>query len=314
MIFTPHEQHSIAQIQRIEGLISQSTTIETALFIVVQLTQHGDPRAKELLLILKENFKKSRQAGIFFERLLLQDNFISAIPDWTAIQKKTDIKNLLYGLNGYHFFKGKKHPKKLLVIFTTMYNNFYMSNPVLFALLAQFGISILILKDATRFNYLKGVKGLGNDPSQLSKSIMTLAKTENIDDIYITGFSSGGYASLLCSSLITCKGYLGFSISSDLSKNSSLSIPKFFTEEVSSQIPDQWLLDLKQILVNNPDACQRSIIYGLDSEHDTAHATQLSGVPNLTLHGLDNCGHITVGYLMAQHELTQVFLRFVFES
>ena len=53
--------------------------------------------------------------------------------------------------------------KPLIVVFTTRYNNFFISNLVFGALLQQTGNSILFLKDTTGGNYLKGMKNFGDN-------------------------------------------------------------------------------------------------------------------------------------------------------
>jgi hypothetical protein len=314
MKFASPSQHSLFQIANIKNIVLKGKMpVDQAIFVAIELTQHGFPEASGIISGLQKQVKNP-EASEFFGNLLKQSHFISLIPNWDAIRREEDLIKSLYKLNGYYFSGGDIYPEKLIVVFTTMYNNFYISNAVLFAFLSQFGVSILILKDATRFNYLNGVEGFGLDPSGIAKEIKSLASSENIKEIYITGFSSGGYGSLLCSCLIPCNGYLGFSISSDLSRNSLLVPGKFFTEDVSSKIPDNWLLDLREFVIDHASSCNRTVFYGAKYKHDVAHAKHLIGIPNLTLHELENCGHITVGALMESGELTGVFRRFIFDN
>ena len=47
--------------------------------------------------------------------------------------------------------------------FTTKYNNFFISNLALAALVVQSGCSVLLQKDTSNFSFLKKISGLGED-------------------------------------------------------------------------------------------------------------------------------------------------------
>ena len=313
MLFESRYQHSSAQLDRLNKLFEIGEISSTeSLFLATEATQHGHPKALSYLEILQRQLKK-KEVQDYLSSLKLQTQFINSIPGWRTVKANQDVLKKLYKLNGYNFIKGSTYPDKLIIVFTTMYNNFYMSNPVFVAFLLQFGVSILILKDATRFNYLNGVKGLGSNLSEVAEKIKFIIAKESIQDVFITGFSSGGYSSLLFSCLVPCKGYLGFSIRSDFSDHSSLKSAKFFTSEVREKVDQRWLVNLKEMLATNQFQCRRDIYVGQNTSVDIEHADNLRQINNVHIHEL-SCGHITLAPLMENNELTRVFHDFIFES
>ena len=313
MLFESRYQHSSAQLDKLNKLFEQGKISATeSLFLATEASQHGHPKALSFIDILQKQLKK-KEVQDYLSSLKLQTQFINSIPGWGTVKANQEVLRKLYELNGYNFIKGSTYPDKLIIVFTTMYNNFYMSNPVFVAFLLQFGVSILILKDATRFNYLNGVKGLGGNLSEVAEKIKSIIAKERIQDVVITGFSSGGYSSLLFSCLVPCRRYLGFSIRSDFSDHSSLQSAKFFTNEVREKVDKRWLVNLKEMLTISQSQCRRDIYVGQNTPIDIEHADNLRQINNVHIHEL-SCGHITLAPLMENEELTRVFYDFIFES
>src|SRR4029079_11507048 len=117
----------------------------------------------------------------------------------------------------------------------------------------------------TYFNYLNGVPGLGSNIFEVSDSIGNIIRENEISKTCITGFSSGGYASLFSSYLMPCKKYLGFSIASDLSSGSKIFPGKFFTPEVRRLIDKKSLLNLRDLAADAADGMDRTLIFGKGS-------------------------------------------------
>jgi hypothetical protein len=174
-------------------------------------------------------------------------------------------------------------------------------------------VSVLILKDCTYFNFLNGVSGLGTDIYSTTSAISSLASEHNILEIFITGYSSGGYASLYASFLVPCAGYLGFSVITDLSRESTLFPGKYFRDEVRSRIDAIHLLNLRTLAELSNNRVPRQIIFGEKSAVDAAHAANMAGLPNLKTTKL-NSGHQTVGALIEHRVLFDYFQRLLFET
>jgi hypothetical protein len=314
MQFYSPEQHSLEQITSIEQELREpKLSWNKALFVATQLVVHGSERADEFVRRVGRQIDHP-DAQQFIGRLSKQAKFIRSIPGLDEISSDQALRSQLYKLDGVFFARGEQHPEKLLVVFTTMYNNFYVSNLVLFAMLRHLGVSILVLKDSSLFNYLNGIVGFGSDIEQVSQNVLSLAQREKISEIYITGFSSGGYASLISSYFLPCAGHLGFSVASDLSHNSVISPPKFFTEAVRKGIDQKWLKNLKADLLRSTEFPRRDIFFGQDYKLDAAHAKNLEGIPGTTVIGLRDCGHLTVASLMESERLTSTFRSLLFES
>ncbi|APB98208.1 alpha/beta fold hydrolase [Polynucleobacter asymbioticus] len=313
MNFESRYQHSSKQLNKLKELREKKEiSVSESLFLATEAIQHGQPYALSLIDCLLSQFHKKEIQDFLFS-LKLQCEFIESIQHWPMVKANPNTLKKLYELNGYQFIKGSKHPSKLIIVFTTMYNNFYMSNAVLAAFLLQFGISILILKDATRFNYLKGVQGLGDDLSKVANKIQLIIDQEGIKEVIIAGFSSGGYASLLLSCLVPCNRYLGFSIRSDLSEHSALAPPKFFLSEVRELLDKRWLINMRERLTTAAIDCRKEIYVGKDNTEDMRHADNLRGLPDVHLHELP-CGHITIAPLMQTGDLTRIFHNIIFET
>jgi hypothetical protein len=314
MQFYSPEQHSLEQITSIEqALRERKLAAKKALFVATQLVVHGSDRADAFIRRVRGQIDHP-DAHQYFDRLSRQAKFIRGIPGLDEVMRTQALRSELYKLDGIYFARGERHPGKLLVVFTTMYNNFYVSNLVLFALLRQFGVSILFLKDTTLLNYLNGIVGFGSDIEQVSQNVVSLAAREKISEIYITGFSSGGYASLMSSGLLPCAGYLGFSVASDLSRNSAIKPPKFFTEDVRQRIDQQWLKNLRTDLLGSAEFPRRDIFFGQDYTVDAAHAKNLEGIPGTTVIGLRDCTHLTIASLIESDRLASTFHALLFES
>ena len=232
---------------------------------------------------------------------------VQAIPQLRAVLTDKTLTRQLLDLSTPYFERGSVQPEKLLIVFTTMYNNFYLSNPVFLAFIRALGVSVLILKDNSVYNYLNGIPGFGDSFDEAASALTTLIKKEQIEKTYITGFSSGGYASLLMSTRIACDGYLGFSIGSDVSANSQLPVSKFFTPDVVKDIDDNVKLDLAAVFKAKPYPYKCKIIYGAHTNIDAPHAENLNGIDGFEVCKLADAGHITLAPLLIRNELLAQF-------
>jgi len=316
MIFKSDRQHSLEKLQHLKSLINANgLTFNQQLGLTSELVQHGFKNADRLIENLQVK-APNPDALDFLNRLLKQYRFIESIPNVEFFQKQPQLISKLYSKNGCSFFQGSQNPDKLVVVFTTMFNNFHISNLLMLAFLSQFGVSILMLKDATRFNYLKGVTGFGDNPEEVAKQILAIKKKNDIEKVFVTGYSSGGFASLLCAQLVQSDGHLGFSILSDTSGLPELTPGKYFNQEVRSKIDNRWLINLRKLLESDASTSIKkyNIYYGLNSKHDFDHAMNLDGLPQVSLNPIKNCGHVTIARLMESFELTSIFHRLIFNS
>lgn len=265
--------------------------------VLTPLVLNASMNAEASLAKIRE-FRLPRDICQHVDRLDCRLTAIRSLPDLASIMADTIFLATFYRRDGFQFFPFPSS-RKLVVAFTTVYNNFGVSNAVLYALLRQFGVSILILKDPSVFNYGRGVRGLGDNPEQLADAVSRIARDIGSSEIYVTGFSSGGYPSLLFSSLVECRGYLGFSIRTGKGYNGD-PLPR---RRVYNDAQDYWiernvaprfLINLRGNFEGRPAECMRVLVVGERDDVDMAHARDMENCPGFELLVLQNCGHDTV--------------------
>lgn len=313
MRFQSPYQHSLAQLKRLRLLAAKT-----------------DPSIKELALLLSESALHG-QGGFassaakmslhdrpdirrfVAERRLLWTK-VRAIPQLAVMQSDTALVQALYRLDDPYFEQGSEHPQKLLILFTTMFNNFELSNLAVLGLLCPLGVSVLILKDASSFNYLLGIPGFGSDMSESIAALKRFIAEKGIEQVYISGYSGAGYAAMLVSTLLKCSGYLGFSVRTDLAADSSRSPGALFTDAARACVPESLCQNLAPRLNAGDHTLPYRIIYGSRSDRDRAHATNLADRPGIVLEEIEGCGHFPISRLLVEDRLAAVFSSLIFQG
>ena len=260
MRFDHVQQHSFAGLTRIEEMARQpDIAIRQALFVAEELVVHAHPGAMRPVTILRE---KSRHRDILAHAGTLHDTFGQIRRHFRLETARRDHLEHFYRLNGFVHVKNPAPNDTLLVVFTTMFNNFYVSNAAFSAMLSGVPCDILLLKDASLLNYHSGVAGFAPDFPGIAPAIERFAHQHGKSRIVLTGYSSGGYAALLTSLLMPCHGFLGFSHQVDLAAGSVLPSPRLFSEEVRAHVGNAWLLDCRTLLERADQTVPRTLIYG----------------------------------------------------
>jgi hypothetical protein len=310
--FSEH-QHSITQRAVVERLSEKidSLPLRTAMFVATQVVTHGLDHAPEVIQRLRARLYHPDGLD-YVDGLCRQLDFVKGLKFWPNVKNDHALMSKLYETEGFFFSKGSRYPQKLLVVFTTMFNNFEISNALLYAMIKELDVSVLMLKDGY-FHFLNGVSGLGTDIYSITKAISSLATEHRVSQIFITGYSSGGYASLYASFLLPCAGYLGFSVQTDLSRESTLFAEKHFQSELRGKIDETHLINLRVLAELNNDRVARQIVFGEKSAVDAAHASNMEGLPDLKITKL-NSGHGTVGALIKDRAFFDWFQRLLFQT
>ena len=301
-------QHSIESLQSIERVAKRETlAAREARYLAEEMVAHGHRDAMRPIRQLQEH--PGRQ---FREYADVLENCFRHLREHFRLED-VDRNRLVraYRKSGFLLFEGDRNCGKLLVIFTTMFNNFYISHLALQAMLKDLGCHILLLKDTSVANFLRGVADFAPDPAGIADKIQAVARQLGAEKIYVSGFSSGGYAALWTSMRIPCHGYLGFSHATDLSLASTLPLYWFFTEEVRAQIDPRWLEDLRVPLRDADPEVPRVLYYGANWEKDVLHAEHLAGLPAIRLERLENVGHNAVQHLLGEGRLKEQFRQLV---
>lgn len=307
MKFEHIQQHSLEGLLRIQNLAREShIPLQKALFVAEELVVHGHPAAGTPIAKLRE---MSRHRDVIAHADMLQRTHDKLRGFFKLETKNKSYLEPYYRKNGYLYLKNQFQNDRLLVIFTTMFNNFYISNSCLSAALSSLPCDMLILKDATLLNYQRGVDGLASDIPGIAGAIQRIARRQGKKRVYLSGYSSGGYAALLTSLLMPCHGFLGFSHQTDLSENSPLPAPRLFSDAARIHVGPASLLDCRPLLERADPSVPRIVVYGKRSERDVAHAHHLVGLDTVRLLGLPKAAHNTIQPLLASGQFLNIFRR-----
>ena len=192
-----------------------------------------------------------------------------------------------------------------------MFEDFWISLPILHCYLAAHDCSVLYLRDASNRMYLHGVASTGPDFAALEAAVRRSAEERGIGDIRIMGFSSGGYAGLLLASLIGASAYLGFSIRTDLDPKSALPLDRLATRIGSADDTPDLLQDLKGVVLQTKAPRRGVLYYGEAAVIDAAHAQHMRDVPGFILKPLKGGLHNSVMTLLARNEFARVLKTFL---
>ena len=308
MEFDNPTQHSIANLTALERRVSGVVPPRQALYLASQLISHGHRSAQPMIDLLR-GYARHRDVISHVEMLERCNR---------NLRRHYQLENLpgnqregFYKRDGFIFIEKRSGSPRLLVIFATMFNNFHFSHAAMVSLLARLDCNLLILKDSTLFNYHKGVARFADSLPEIGPAITRLARQHGIEKIYITGFSSCGYAALYTSLNSLCHGYLGFSQPIDMHGDSPLEPPLYFTPDVRAAVDQTYLTDLKEQLRDAGSAVPRTFVYGERNEHDSRHARHIASLPDLKVIALPDTSHSTVEYLNQDDRLLDLFKRLI---
>lgn len=306
MEFENATQHSLANLAALEKAMRGAIPPRKALYLATQLISHGHPRAPELISMLR-GYSSHRDVCAYVD--MLERCYRNVRRHYQLENLPESQRQGFYKRDGFIFVEKRSASPKLLVIFATMFNNFHFSHAAMVAMLGKLDCSLLILKDSTLFNYHKGVARFADSLPEIGPAITRLAQRHGIEQIYITGFSSCGYAALYTSLNSLCHGYLGFSQPTDMRAESPLDPPLYFTPDVRDAVDQTYLIDLKEPLRAAGSAVPRTFVYGERNECDSMHALHIADLPGLEVIALPDTSHSTVEYLNQDDRLVELFVR-----
>jgi hypothetical protein len=301
-------KQSMAQLARVEALVQSQRAwnlkevVQTAHLLTVQ----AHPKARSFVGWALTSATHP-DIKLLLQRYLRMCDFIDACPAIAYTLTQSDLVEKLYATDGFTLIKGTHRPEVLLLVFTTVYNNFGISNLMLYSLLRASGVSVLILRDGTLASYLTGVRGLGHDLDSCAESISRLATELHCQKILVTGYSSGGFASYYVSTKLDCAGYLGFSIVSDMRLDTLLPTDVFISKDIRNKIDSKYLVELSGLTDTNSDGIPRRVVVGANSEVDQRFADLIAGVPRLAVIKVPECRHDTPEAMLATGQLQAQF-------
>ncbi len=271
--FSDPRQHTQTLLAMLATMLErQRLDLHEALTLATLLTTNAHPRARSFVRTLQTKVshpEAQKRCG----KLLRMCDRIDTLTELPAIRQNQPLFQNLYDPQGCIYVDGGALRQKLVVVFTTMFNNFGIANLVLLAILRTYGVSVLLLRDCSRANYLGGASGFGSNLDEIAGNIEVFAHESGIEDIYLLGYSSGGYAACYASTRIRCAAHLGFSFPADFSPDTSLPTEFFMPRDLRKLFDRRYLVDLACLL---PDSSARQrLIVGAKSKRDLIHAQHL---------------------------------------
>lgn len=306
MQFNHPEQHSPKQLAALDQMVRKGTSnLHQTLFLLTQLATQG---LDSFPVIYRHTTNTFDSPGVreYCDRHNKTWKVIRNIPGFKKNLANTKLSSSLYQLDNFYYKEGSKARDCLIILFTTIYNNFHISNVALYSMLKNTGASFLIIKDSTLYRYLNGIKGYGETYQQAISNIGKEIEERGFSKVVITGYSSSSYASLLASTLLKCDQYYGFAIESDYSIESTLDISQTFSEEIRPQLPSPLLANLREkIRANN--STKYELYYGEQSDKDKAHTLNIGEADHIEIHGISNAGHIVLSPLLNDGRFIDIF-------
>ncbi len=298
--FNDPTRHTLALLDTLSALLARPKhEFQEAMVLATQLTCNAHPAARRFVQMLKAMIAHP-DAGKRLDKLLKLCDVTDRLPRLSELRRDTALMQQLYSPEGPTYIEGGREKQKLAVVFTTIFNNFGVANLILLAILQSYGVSVLLLRDGSRANYLRGGCGFGDNLGDIAGKLTAFAQEKSIADIYLLGYSSGGYAACYVSTRLRCAAHLGFSIPADFSLDTELPSDFFMPRDLRALFERRYLLDLASVL---PDSSARQrLIVGTKSRRDASHARHLQQA-GMDVVALDDCVHDTPETLIANGEL-----------
>lgn len=302
----PQQQHSLQQVAWLESKLKSGRMGQRdAFFVASEMVCHGFDAADKFIDMLAGQTKRE-DAARFLANLKQKNARLRSWPFRGQVLGNADLRDKLYELDTHIALKGSRHPDKALIVHTTMYNNFGISTPLLVSGLLELGVSIVILKDSSLFNYLKGANSIGKRLDDISNYIREVQDQLEAKDLYFASYSSGSFASLYAAIMLDGRGYLGFSPITDRSDR-GLPPAKFFTPEIRDEVDPRYLINLRELYEAMGCTFPGTLYYGANAFIDRAHARDMALLDTFSAIEIENCAHATVDHLILRGEFLGAF-------
>lgn len=291
--FKHPSQQSLLQYTTLKKTLIETKDWKTvdALRMAQQLVVQAHPAAK----IFLDRIQQKISSDLIIEKinyLLKIHEYIHDYNPWKMVPSKSLIEQLYDLHEPIYCSNGEVHNDRLLIIFDTIYNAFGVSNLVLYSILKSKGYHFLLLKDPSLACYMRGIPEWGSCLKELGQKITLFAQENGYQSLRVMGYSSAGYASCYISSVIACQRYLGFSIASDLSANSTLPLSWLMAPELRKYLNTDEFVNLRESIAST-HAVERRLVAGALWQDDILHVDNLRGLDNLQIDIMERTFHDT---------------------
>ncbi len=169
----------------------------------------------------------------------------------------------------------------------------------------------IFIRDLSQCWYQDGLPSVGKDIYSIARYLEGQIKKIGPEKVYFVGNSMGGYAAILFATLIGCGEVIAFAPQTFISlflRN------KFKDNRWKKQILNTYkksffirtVLDLRPLLLRSKDKVKISIFVSMYHELDYIHASHISGVQGVNIHGFEGRGHGIVKLLRDQGKLPAI--------
>ena len=299
--------HSRQQLELIRDLrLKNSLSLSNAQFLAAQMVLHGFPEAISVIrdLTALPEFPFLRDAMLTQERRF---HVIDALTFKRAIFSNSRLMERLYDTEGATLVVHPTERRDIMVVFLTAFNNFGVSTPVLLAILQQCGFSVLFLRDCTHRRFLTGVTGCGANLDELAGYIRRVMEEGQFERLFITGYSSGGYASLFMSTIVNPVAYIGFAIESDFSSGGPPARVSRLAIDLRKSVDAEYLVDLSERVSQSAVMIDRKLFFGERSSIDRKQCEAFIDLPGCSVEMVAGSGHELILDLLERGELFNVF-------
>lgn len=275
-------------------------SLRTAYLVLHQVVMHGLDEFDELEACLGSLDKQSPRGARHRAELKKEYLKVREIRQSVPAKLLHELEDRLLTEEKPTFIQGRTRTAETAVVFLTAFNNFYLSNVVLALSLLELGYSVLLLKSERKSQFLNGIDGFGptwNSSLQGLKSFL-----DDCPGAYrITGFSSGGYASILATLSLAPTKYIGFSVCGDLQIASPYPAPPHFDRLVRGNTPKTMHRNLVREALHTKTPM--TVIAGALDSGDAQHANAFRAVPMAQVKILPDVGHMTVRSMFLKGDL-----------
>jgi pimeloyl-ACP methyl ester carboxylesterase len=219
------------------------------------------------------------------------------LADSCKVEKLLSFKSCIFGAGG--------GSNRLVIVYSTAWNNFDISFPFLHCLIASHADCIIYVKNQGRGMYATGNDEYGNSIDEMSSSICDLIAGMNPSRVSVLGFSGGGYAALHLAAKLSADAFLGIGVRTDLSRNSAFPRVPGRTAPCESDYNNNTLVNMKDM----PEIAgiKRAVLYfGDRDESDREHALNMAGLPNFSIYGVKQGSHNLVMDFLIRGQLQEV--------
>jgi hypothetical protein len=300
------EIHSVSQFNHLAHLSGSVTLgVRDALFTADQLIRHGCyDRACRVIDSVAACGYRNETLNRRLEMLAKAAEQVRAIAgldavltDSCMVKKLLSFRSCILGAGGA--------PNRLVIVYSTAWNNFDISFPFLHGLIASRADCIVYVKNPRRGMYATGNDLYGSSIDEMSSSICGLIAYMKPSRVTVLGFSGGGYAALHLAAKAGADAFLGLGIRTDLSKNSAFANIPGRTAPRESDYINNTLVNMRDV----PEIAgiQRAVLYfGERDASDREHAQNMTGLPNFSIYGVQQGSHNLVMDFLVRGQLQSV--------